>query len=196
MNNEADRQNDTRLMVILIGGMLFALLLSIIIFIQIIYRPLPSFYAISADNQHLKLIARTEPNYVPTTLIKWASEAAASAYTFNFSDYQKQLEAVKPFFTEAGWSSYRNSISSLLNTVISNQLFINSVVSGPPVIVNEGPLPGYDYVWRIQVPLLASYTTAETSEKQNFIVTLTIVKIPTSENPKGIGIDQFVMNKR
>src|SRR5436853_142707 len=64
----------------------------------------------------------------------------------------------------------------------------------PPFFANEGSEFG-GYYWKVQVPLLVTYQSAELTTQNNFIVSLTIVKVPTQDNPQGIGIDQFVMLK-
>jgi len=84
-------------------------------------------------------------------------------------------------------------VDRLISTIVQNQLFVNGVVSGPPVISNQGPLPGKGYTWRVQIPFLVTYQSANTTTKRSFYVVITIVQVPTNINPQGIGIDQFVM---
>jgi intracellular multiplication protein IcmL len=109
-------------------------------------------------------------------------------------NYQSQTLAAKPYFTEKGWRDYSNSVNLLIDRIVQNQLFVNGVVVGTPVISNEGPITeGGEYVWRVQIPFLVTYQSANTSTKRNYIVILSIVRVPTSVNQQGIGIDQFVM---
>lgn len=171
---------------------LIIILMGIILF-QMSTRPLPVFVAYTPKGNKMQLTEYLEPNLLPDTIIRWASKAATLGYTFDFVNYRKQIDAVKPYFTSDGWVDYQNSLVALLNTIVQNQLFVNGVVSGPPVISNQGPIPGKGYTWRIQIPFLVTYQSANTSTKQNFYVVITVVRVPTSVNPQGIGIDQFVM---
>jgi intracellular multiplication protein IcmL len=141
----------------------------------------------------MSLTAYHEPDLSPTTLIQWASKAAVAAYTFDFVNYNKQASLARPYFTEAGWNDYVRSISGLIQTIKQNQLLVNGVVSGTPVISNQGNLTGRGYVWRIQMPFLVTYQSSDGTSKKPFNVTLSIVRVPTWENPGAIGIDQFVM---
>jgi intracellular multiplication protein IcmL len=125
--------------------------------------------------------------------LRWASKAATVAYTFDFVNYNTQTAAARPYFTEDGWQDYLNSVNNLINTIVQNQLFVNGVVSGAPVISNQGNIPGRGYVWRVQIPFLVTYQSANTTSKQNYFVIISIVKVPTYVNKQGIGIDQFVM---
>lgn len=181
---------------VIVGLMLIIMLLITLagtVFYQMMHRPLPEFNAIRPDGQRMLLTPFDEPNLLPETILRFASKAAVVAYTFNFNAYNQQIAAVRPYFTDAGWQDYLNSVSSLIDTIAANQLFVYGVVSGTPVISNQGPLPGKDYVWRVQIPFLVTYQSSEGPTQRNFYVTLTIVRVPTSKNPQGIGIDQFVM---
>ena len=175
---------------ILLG--LLMLLLAIVSY-QITSRPLPSYYASLPDGETKYIRPYTEPNLLPDTILRWASKAATSAYTFDFVNYNQQINAVRPFFNEAGWKDYLASVRPLIETIIQRQLFVYGVVSGTPVISNQGPLPGKGYVWQIQIPFLVTYQAAETASKRRFYIRMNLVRVPTTDNPQGIGIDQFVM---
>lgn len=173
---------------------LFATLIVIVAFIlyQITHRPLPLFFAKQPNGQTMSLTSFPEPNLQADTILQWATKAATIAYTFDFVNYKKQTVAAKPYFTDKGWRDYSNSINNLVKTIIQNQLFVNGVVTGPPVISNQGQLTA-GYSWRVQIPFLVTYQSANNTSTQNFYVILTIVKVPTNINPYGIGIDQFIM---
>ncbi len=159
---------------------------------QLKHRPLPKFMAVF-DNQQMILTPFDKPNLLPDTIIRWASKAATAAYTFDFVNYNSQINAVRPYFTEAGWIDYKNSVAGLINTIVQTQIFVYGVISGTPVISNQGVLPEKGYVWRVQIPFLVTYQANGPMVKKRFLVILSIVQVPTSVNPQGIGIDQFLM---
>ena len=163
------------------------------LFYQLRHRPLPIFYAQTPTGSSMSLTVFNEPNLLPDTILKWASTGATLAYTFDFLNYNKQIAAARPFFTAEGWQEYLASVRSLVSTIVQNQLFVYGVVSGTPVISNQGSMPRQGYVWRAQIPFLVTYESANATTTQNFIVVVTIVRVPTYLNPQGIGIDQFVM---
>lgn len=184
---------------IIIALMLIILLLmaSVVgVLYQMNHRPLPIYTAQTPDGHRLELLPFDEPNLLPDTIIQWASKAATAAYSFNFGDYKQQIPAVRPYFTDSGWSDYLSSLRGLIETIVQKQLFVSSVVSGAPVISNQGTLPSRGYTWRVQIPFLVSYTSSGAPVVKNFLVVLTIVRVPTSTDPQGIGIDQFVMMQR
>lgn len=179
--------------IFLLAAMVGILVLVGVIVYQIHHRPLPQFIAIAQNGQQMQITAQEEPNYLSSTIIKWARKAAVASYTYDFVNADKQLAAVKSYYTDAGWKVFSESIAQLIGSIKANQLFVNGVVSGPPVISNQGDISMRGYVWRVQMPFLVTYQTSDTATHKQFYVTLTIVKVPTWQNPAGIGIDQFVM---
>jgi len=177
----------------LMGLMLFLLVTAGVLLYQILHRPLPVFYAKQANGQTLSLEPYQEPNLLPDTILRFASKAAVTAYTFDFVNYKKEIALARPYFTDAGWQSYLSSVQGLIDTIVKNQLFVYGIISGTPVIANEGDLPGRGYVWRVQIPLLVTYEASTGPVNRNYYVVITVVRVPTDINPQGIGIDQFVM---
>jgi intracellular multiplication protein IcmL len=164
-----------------------------IIIRQIINRPLPPYLAIAPGSQKLLIQGSLEPNLLPTTILNWASKAAVTAYTFDFVNYNNQISAARNYFTNAGWQDYQASVRPLITNIVQNQLFVNGVVAGVPVISNQGYIFRQGYVWRVQIPFLVTYQSANAPTMLSYTVILTIVKVPTLLNKQGIGIDQFVM---
>lgn len=184
------------LIIVLIVAIFLMLGMVGVVLYQIFHRPLPQFIAIAQDGKKLELTSFNEPNLLPSTLLKWASKAAVASYTFDFVNYAAQVLNARPYYTLAGWGEYRGSVIGLLNDIASKQLFVNGVVAGPPIISNQGELPGRGYAWRIQLPFLVTYQSSENTSKKNYLVVETIVKVPTNIDPTGIGIDQFVMREQ
>lgn len=164
-----------------------------VLFYQVTHRPLPMFSAVMPDGRGMGLTVYEEPNLMPSTLVRWASKAAVAAYTFNFVDYASQIGQARPYFTPDGWNAYQDAITTVTDRVKQGQLFVYGVVTDPPVIVNQGLRAGHGYSWHIQIPFLVTYQSAEEADSAKYYVILTIVKIPTTINPDGIGIETFVM---
>lgn len=192
-NNAFYRRHFHTVIIGLVVSIIIMLCCVIVVLYQIQNRPIPSFHAVASDQKQMHLVPSVDPNLLSTTLIKWANQAVVAAYTYDFSNYEDQLALARPYFTENGWLLYQNSTQNLINTIRKNQLIVNGVVSGPSVISNSGDLPDLGMTWRIQIPFLVTYQGAENVRNEFFIVTLTIVRVPTTQNPAGIGIDQFVM---
>lgn len=166
-----------------------------VVLYQILKRPLPIFTAIQPDRDKLLLTPFKEPNLLPDTIIRFASKAATLAYTFDLANYNQQIQLARPYFTERGWQAYLQSAQRVIQTVVERQLLVYGVVSGTPVVSNEGPLPDTGYTWRVQIPFLVTYVAGEVGavSTRNYYVVVTLIRVPTTTNPQGIGIDQFIM---
>jgi intracellular multiplication protein IcmL len=182
------------LIMLLATFIIVMLLLVGVILYQVFHRPPPQFTAANADGQTMGLTSYNEPNLLPKVLLTWASKAAVAAYTFDFANYNNETALARPYFTPTGWQAYQAGVGPVIQRVVKAKLFVNGVVSAPPVISNQGVLPGHGYSWRVQIPMLVSYQSAEETKTEKYIVSMTIVKVPTNINPKGIGIEQFEMS--
>ena len=182
------------LVMILVGAIIFMIFLVGLILYQVLHRPLPHFFAINPQGQHMSLTSYDEPNLMSQTIITWSSKAAVAAYTFDFANFDNEIVLARPYFTPAGWTAYQNGIAKVIQRVTAEKLFVNGVVSGPPVISNQGDLPGHGYSWHMQIPFLVTFQSADQTKSESYIVSMTIVKVPTTINPQGIGIEQFGMS--
>lgn len=180
--------------VIILVVIVFILLAGVAVAIYLVsHRPLPQFNVYEPNGKMMRLKSYDEPNLLPSTILRWASKAAVAAYTFDFVNYNKQIAAVRPYFTSGGWSDYQASVLRLIQQISQKQLFVNSSIAGTPVISNQGETAEKGYAWHVQIPFLVTYQSADTASQQNFYVMMTIIKVSTAEDPTGIGIDQFVM---
>lgn len=181
------------MLIALIAVIIFIILMIVIVLYQVMHRPLPVFIVTAPNGKSMRLTSFDEPSLLPSTLLSWASKAAVSAYTFDFVNSSKQINAARPYFTDSGWADYLGSVSGLIQDIAQKQLFVNSVVAGAAIISSQGVYPGKGYIWRVQLPFLVTYQSAEAISRKNFVIQMTIVKVSTRINPRGIGIDQFVM---
>jgi intracellular multiplication protein IcmL len=192
-DNAFYRLYQPRFIIVLMGATVVAMVWAGIVVFQVYHRPLPSFYAVQPNGQRMMLQPQDLPNLTAATILRFASKAAVAGYTFDFVNYKRQIGAARPYFTTAGWNNYLTSVAGVVRGIATNKLFVTGVVNGPPVISNQGDLNG-TYSWRVQIPFLVTYQSAQSAEQSKYTVLITVVRIPTTTDPLGIGIDQFVMS--
>ncbi len=192
-NNEFYRNFQPRFIIVLMGATIVAMVWVGIVLFQVYQRPLPTFYAIQPNGQRMQLQPQGLPNLTADTILNFASKAAVAAYTFDFVNYKGEVSLARAYFTNAGWQDYLKSIDSVVRGIAQNKLFVTGVVNGTPVISNQGEIDDI-YSWRVQIPFLVTYQSAQSSQQKKFTVLITVVRVPTAEDPLGIGIDQFVMS--
>lgn len=170
--------------------------LLVAVFVYLITQiPLPQTYA-SDEKATTPLYAFSEPIVSQQALLDWAAQAAVSLYNFDYTNYEQQYQEMASYFTPTGWELFQNDFRKVLDTVVTKKLRVNGVVSGPPVIVEEGPLLGR-YAWKIRMPMLLTYETASGENYyQALLIDMVVIRVPTTRTPKGIAITQFYAAER
>ena len=137
--------------------------------------------------------ALTKPVVNPSTILVWANEAVITAYTYDFNNYQTQLQKASQYFTTEGWQTFMTALtaSGNLTKVVEHKMVVSAVATGSPIVLSQGELAGR-YSWKVQMPVLVTYLGANASNKQNLIVTMLIVRTGTAEGTRGLGIKQFI----
>jgi intracellular multiplication protein IcmL len=190
-----NQQSVPRLIQLFIMSLLLNLLM--IIFLYLLYiNPLePDYFLTTVNSQVQKLEPLREPNTSDSVVKQWANIATIEAFTYDFVNYEQALVKVSEYFTDDGWYTFLSSLNDTNNlpTVISKKLVVSAVALKPPSILMKGMLNGV-YSWRIQIPILVTYQSASEFIQQNVLVNLLVTRISTLENPKGIGIEQFLVS--
>lgn len=137
--------------------------------------------------------ALTQPVVNNATIMAWANEAAITAYSYDYNNYQTQLQNTSQYFTTEGWQTFMTALtaSGNLNKVKEHKMVVSAVIDGTPSILSRGELAGR-YSWKVQVPLLVTYLSAHDSNKQKLNVTMLIVRTAPAEGARGLGIKQFI----
>ena len=156
-------------------------------------RPEPRYFATRADGGLIRLVPLNEPMLTQSAILTWAGKAATDAFTFDFVNFRQQLQEAAQAFTPDGWRSFLQALedSRNLDAVRARKLIVNAALQGAPVILTEGVVNGV-YSWRIEMPIVVAYRSANEVQRQNLLVNMTVSRVPTLEFPEGVGITQFV----
>jgi len=197
LRNNFYRDSYRRVLAILLVLVLINLVLIGVIGYMVSHRPTPEYFATSADGKIIKLYPLSRPVLSTAELLQWATLAATTANTYNFVNYRKELQAAADFFTPTGWKEYQAALkaSRNLETVITKKLTVNAVATGAPVILEQGVVNGA-YQWKVQLPILITYESANTKISQPTTVIMSIRRVSTLETPKGIAIDAFLESEQ
>lgn len=180
----------------------FLLLLSVLINVGLggvlVYMienpPQPRYFATSVNGRITPLYPLNKPNQSDSSVLQWANQAAIASYTYNYVNYREELQAASEFFTPRGWQQFLLALrdSNNLKAVVAKKLLVSAVATKAPIILRKGYVGGR-YAWRISMPILVTYQSASEFSQQRSIVTMLITRISTLNSPRGIGIEQFVV---
>ena len=194
MRNAFYQDGHRRTLGILFISIVMNALLTLLFIYVITHPPAPRYFATSINGRITPLFPLTEPNQSDSAVLQWANQATVAAFTYNFVNYREELQASSGFFTADGWTQFLNALaqSNNLDAVKAKKLIVSAVATRAPVILQKGELNGR-YSWRVQMPILVTYQSANEFSQQNNVVTLLITRVSTLNSPRGIGIAQFVV---
>jgi intracellular multiplication protein IcmL len=195
--NKFYREGYQSLMKIAIAQGIVVLVLACLVVYKLFIEPPPvRYFATTNDGKIMDLTPLTEPAMNDAAVLSWTSQAAADVMTFSFLDYQRRLQDSGRYFTPVGWEGFMTAIqeSRFLEGVKANQQIITTVPSQAPVIIERNQANGRFY-WRIQLPIVITFTSGEKKQSRRQLLNLTIVRVSPLEHPAGLGIEQWVASE-
>jgi intracellular multiplication protein IcmL len=148
----------------------------------------------SGEHTAKKIITLPYPFQSFLNVSNWADKAIMAIYSFNFLDYNKNIEKSKFYFTSNGYETYLNALKNtkVLEEVQNKKLEINTIPTHDPILINWGYF-GSNKFWRYKIPVLVGYYGGKNPIHQNYMIELLIVRTTTEQNPKGLEIAEFNM---
>lgn len=153
----------------------------------------PELMFISSGNQVYKIEALPLPMQTREGVQAWVREAIQKTYTFDFLNLGDQLTAAKPYFTPDAWSLFKQVVqnSELVKQAEKNRLQVGVVLQTDPVFAGTAINATGEFAWKVVVPITISFTGDIPTQSQNVVIRATVIRVPTTENPKGLGIVQM-----
>ena len=158
-------------------------------------QPIYSYYARKPDNTAMAMVGLTMPNMTNQAVLSWATTSITEVLTMGFGDINKRLPLQRNRFTKDGWNAYIEVFNKMKigQAFKTNQLVLTTVPSNTPIIASQGVNADDVYQWVVQMPVVMTYATNSLPTKINRNVILTIVRVPTTDNPFGLAIRQWIM---
>lgn len=193
LRNAFYRDNYHRAMLALIIIFFINVLLGVTIFYRYLNPPQPQYFATNAQYQIIKYHPLSDPMVSNNYVLQWVSKAVRSAFSLDFMHWRSQLQSASGNFTVNGWHWFLEAYkkSDNLTSLVKLKMVADATVTGAPVIQYQGVLDDR-YIWKIEMPILVSYTNMNKSIPQPLKVTVIVVRVPVQDNPNGIEINQFL----
>lgn len=153
----------------------------------------PEYFATTADGRIIMLHPLSDPVVSDDFVLQWATDAVHKAFTLDYLHWREQLQEASNNFTSDGWKWFLNSLQSTnnLKTLTDLQMVSNAVVTAAPQIQEKRVVGGH-YAWKIQMPLLVTYTAKERNIEMPMQVTVIVVRVPVEDYPQRIAINNFL----
>lgn len=159
-------------------------------------RPQPQYFLVE-NGRVLDSVPVKLPMGNSAQVSSWASEELRSVFSFDFVHYKEQIEERKTSFTSQGWEAFLAALqdSKFIQSVRENRQVVSATPTSAPRVVAEGELDGR-YAWKIEQDFVFTFYAGTQVQSQNVKISATIVRVPTYENPSGLGIHQLIQESR
>ena len=156
-------------------------------------EPQDHYFATTADGRIMRLVPLNLPNMNTSALMSWVAQASTEVMTFGFHDYQRRMQQSSRHFTRRGWETFTSALqkSRIIDAVEAAQQVVTAQQISAPVLIQEGVFNG-KYRWVVDIPLTVSYKSGAASRADKLKVRLVIDRVPSLENPNGVGIEQWI----
>lgn len=193
LRNNFYRDNYRRVMKLLFVLSVIIVFLLVVIGYLLKNQPTPKYFATTQSGRIIQVIPLNDPMVSSEALLNWASQIATAAYSYSFVDYREKIQALEPSFTGNGWQEFLRRLkeSGNIEAIEQRRMIVSAVVASTPIIVHQGMLDGR-YAWKVQVPISATFVVGGKQVPRGYLVTMTIIRVPTLQNVNGVAVAQFI----
>ncbi len=199
-NEDIERSHHRRMLKLVFSQTIVIVILAgVLILMTPFTRPIYQYYAVDdATRTPRAMVGLTMPNMTNTAVLSWAVTSVTAIMAVGFGDFEQKLNAQKSRFTPKGWESfvaafYKESIGQSFK---EHQLVLTTVPSNTPVIVSQGVNEDKAYQWEVQLPIVMTYATNNNvTRRDHQIAKLKIVRVSPAQNPAGIAIKDWRVEK-
>lgn len=197
LRNAFYRDSYRKVLFVLLFSLIVNGLMGFMLYVIVTNPPKPKYFATTVSGRITPLYPLNQPNQSDASVSQWANSAAIAAYSYNFVTYRQELQAASQFFTTRGWTDFMGALkrSNNLDAVKVKKFIVTAVATRSPTILSKGVIGGSYYYWRIQIPLLVTYQSANEFIQERNVVTMLIRRISSLNSPNGVGIEQFVVTQ-
>lgn len=176
-----------KLSLLLLGVLILIGLLSTFIFLQFVIRPKPVHFNLNNNLQIIDPIPLNQEGITKSALLNWINEVLMEAFSYNYSNQDKQRAKLAPYMSEAALDSYVRLLE--IDEDLSEVKELRYVVSiqpkaAPEILVSRAFRDRY--AWQIRIPARVNFTNALVKQSQQVIVEFLVLRVPETESPLGI----------
>ena len=199
-NEEIERSHNQRMLKLVFSQTIVIVILTTVLILMTPFtRPIYHYYAVDdATRTPRSMVGLTMPNMTNTAVLSWSVTSVTAIMTVGFGDFEQKLNSQKNRFTPKGWESFVNAFykQEIGQSFKEHQLVLTTVPSNTPVIVSQGINEDKAYQWEVQLPIVMTYATNNNvTRRDHQIAKLKIVRVPTLQNPAGIAIKDWRVEK-
>ena len=156
----------------------------------------PLYFSVDSDLRLTKLTPLEEPTLTQGGLLNWTAETVVDTVTLDFKNFRKSLMAQRPNFTDAAFEQLVGALKSsgMLELVEKKRLVSSATLERAAVITGGPAVVDGRLTWKIEFPIVLSLESSRGVENtQKMLATVLVQRVPTTEHPRGIKINQLIL---
>lgn len=181
--------------ILLIGSILLLALLIGFMVLQFGKRPKPVHFQLDANLQIIDPVPLDQRGISDAALLNWINTTVIQAFSFNYSNVDKQASKLYTHFSEAAMKIYLNLLNTDedFNNVRLNKYVVSVVPTAAPEIIVAKAFRGR-FAWQIRVPANIIFSNAIKKSSQSVTIDFLVWRVPETESPLGVLIATFTRN--
>lgn len=183
----------------ILGLNVFLISFTLVCFISLYFisasKPPTVFNTWDGKQSHV-LTTINEPILSSDKIQNWSNDALKNIFSFNFYNMDRKMAQNAVYFTPEGWTAFQNALESsqVLKNVREKSLEVWLTPLGSAKMVNRYVTGDY-IVWNVEMPAIITYRGAAPVQSSRVLISTTIIRVPTTENPNGIEISQIMVHQ-
>lgn len=164
-----------------------------VLFYQVSNPPPPHYFAITPDGRMINNYRLDDPVFPDDQILQWTANSVRQAFSLDFMHWRDQLQGASNKFSADGWKHFLDAFkkSNNLETLTKLKMVSDAQITGSPRMLQKAVLGG-SYVWKVQLPILVTYTNANQMIPVPMDVTVIVMRVPVEDNPERIAINNFL----
>ena len=156
------------------------------------HPPPERFFYTDGKGTPYEIAALDAPVMSDADLLTWTLRSVVAAYSVNFAEYPDQLSRAAAHFTTGGWNGFGAAFVTTGNfeKIKRARLTVTAQPEKTAIIGNQQVIGGRR-TYQVELPLLVTYMNENQTTPQHLNVTAIVIRVPVTDHPDGIAIDQF-----
>ncbi len=177
---------------LLLGIILLLGLLIFFVFVQFGTEPKPLYFRLNENQQIINPVALDQKSISDAALLNWVNAMVIDAFSFNYSNVQKQESKLTQYFSNAAMKVYLDLLATDqdLSTIAINKLVVSITPKAAPEIIVAKAFRDR-YAWQIQIPARINFNNALMTAAQDVVFNILVWRVPETESPLGVIVATF-----
>lgn len=187
-----NKDSNGLLSLLLLGIILLVIMLIGFIVLQFGSQPKPLHFKLDDNLQIISPVPLDQRGISDAALLNWVNSTVIQAFSFNYSNVEKQQSKLYTYFSEAAMKIYLNLLNTDedLNSIALNKYVVSITPTATPEIIVAKAFRGR-FAWQIRVPARITFSNALKKSSQNVTIDFLVWRVPETESPLGIIIATF-----